>query len=311
MNLKLKRLLAIVFFLLNRDKISAQELSEKFQVSVRTIYRDIKIINQAGIPILTHSGAKGGFSIMENYKIDKQVLSVKEMHSIVNALKGVNASLDNSDLELIIEKICALLPKSSNSGTLDEGRNLAIDLVPWGMSENHKKNIRKINIAIENKNIIKFLYTKAQGEGTERYVEPMTIFFKSYAWYLFGYCRLRHDFRIFKISRIKKLDLTDLHFVRKKEDYQKHLNWEQNTNKIHLKLKFSKTIQSIVEDNFPEKNIFYHKSGDLIVTAEMPKSPWVYGFVLSYGSFVEVLEPLDFRESLKKEVANITKLYNN
>jgi len=308
--LRLERLLSIVFLLLNREKISSTELAEKFHVSTRTIFRDIKVINEAGIPIISYGGADGGFSIIEDYRIDKQVLTVNEMHSIVNALKGVNSSLHNNELDKIIDKICDIMPRKMSNEEQSKDMAVAIDLVPWGMSEKYQTNIRKINHAIENHFVIRFQYNKVDSQAEVRQVEPMTIMFKGYTWYLFGYCRLRKDFRIFRISRIKSLTTTSILFIRKNRDYKDYINWDETALKINLKLKFSKAVKSAVEDNFLENNIIYDQDGNLIVSTSMPESKWLYGFILSYGSFVEVLEPENYREIIREEGRKITDLYN-
>ncbi|MBN2282248.1 MAG: YafY family transcriptional regulator [Candidatus Marinimicrobia bacterium] len=307
--MRLDRLLSIVFLLLNRDKIASAELAKKFNVSTRTIFRDIKTINEAGIPVISYGGADGGFSIIEDYRIDKQVLTIKEMYAIVHALKGVNASLQNSEIDKIIDKICDLMPRKFTIEEQSREMAVAIDLIPWGMSGKYQENIRKINHAIENCLVIKFRYNKIDAAGEERQVEPMTILFKGYTWYLFGFCRLRKDFRIFRISRMKDLAISGIIFQRKTKNYQDCVNWEETGQKIALKLKFSKVIKTAVEDNFSEDNIIYDEAGNLIVTTTMPESGWVYGFILSFGSFVEVLEPLHYREFIKNEGEKIFRLY--
>ena len=309
-SLRLERLLAIVFLLLNRDKVQAQELADKFQVSIRTIYRDIKVINDAGIPIVSVNGIDGGFSIIDDYRIDKQVLSIKEMRSIVEALKGVNQSLKNQEIDGIIDKICDLLPKSGNLPSNNHSSEIAIDLVPWGMSEQYQSNLRKINKAIEDKTILKFLYAKINGKSEERSVEPMTIMFKGYTWYLFAYCRLRKDFRIFRISRMKNLQETHQTFTLKNKNYRDFMDWEEKSPLVSMTLKFSKTVQPAVEDTFQDSDMIKDDDGNLIIRTKMPENYWIYGFILSFGSFVEVLEPLRIRQLIADEAKKIQSLYN-
>ncbi|MFP4546816.1 MAG: helix-turn-helix transcriptional regulator [Fidelibacterota bacterium] len=309
MNLRLERLLSIVFLLLNREKITAMELAEKFQVSERTIYRDIKTINLAGIPIVSHTGQTGGFSIIEDYRIDKQVLSVKEMTSIVNALKGVNASLQNQEIDNIIEKICDLMPRNNLHENLVSNTAVAIDLVPWGMSKQYQKTLKTINAAIENRTIITFKYTRLGGTPTWRTVEPMTMMFKGYTWYLFGYCRLRKDYRVFRINRIRKLQAGHQLFIRKQKSYHEYLNWNEKAPAVTLTLKFAKEMHFQVGDQFQENEIIYDEDGNMIVTTTMPENNWVYGYILSFGSFVEVLAPEKYRRVIAEEGRKIMQIY--
>lgn len=307
--MRLERLLSIVFLLLNRDKLTAPELAKKYQVSERTIYRDIKTINEAGIPIISHTGHEGGFSILADYRIDKQVLTIKEMKAIVNALKGVNASLQNYEIDNIIEKICDLMPRNGASEKVIHDSDIAIDLVPWGMTKRYQKSLKSINTAIENRTIITFQYTAMDGKSTERSVEPMTMMFKGYTWYLFGYCRLRKDYRVFRINRLKNLQITQHGFTRKQKSYQEYLNWNEKTSTVTLTLKFKKEIQSQIGDHFQDNQVNYDDEGNMIVTTTMPANNWVYGFILSFGSFVEVLAPENYRRIIAEEGKKIMQVY--
>ena len=307
--MRLERLLSIVFLLLNRDKITAPELAVKYQVSERTIYRDIKTINEAGIPVISYTGQEGGFSIIEDYRIDKQVLTFKEMIAIVNALKGVNASLQNHEIDNIIEKICDLMPRNGVREKPLRDANIAIDLVPWNISRQYKKNLKTINTALENRAIITFNYTKMDGVSTKRTVEPMTMMFKGYTWYLFGYCRLRKDYRVFRISRIKNLQPTHRLFTRKQKSYQEYLNWDEKAPSVTLKLKFKKEMRAQIGDQFHESQVDYDESGNMIVTTTMPENNWLYGYILSFGSFIEVLAPEKYRRIIAEEGYKIMQVY--
>jgi predicted DNA-binding transcriptional regulator YafY len=298
-----------VTFLLNRPKVRVKELAEKFHVSTRTIYRDLDIINQAGIPVVSYSGAHGGIGIIEDFRIDKQVLSYQEMQSVVDALKGVNNSLHNEELDLIIDKIQGLLPKSRNLHS-NNNTPVAIDLQPWGMSENYQKRIKQINTAIENRQVVRFTYTKIDAAPENREIEPMTIIFKGYTWYLFGYCRKRKDYRIFRISRMDELQITNRFFVRKKGGYQQYINYNESVKNVELTLKFSKVVGAAVKDSTIEQDILEETDNHIILKTKMPFSNWLYGYILSFGSFVEVLAPKNFRKIICEEAEKISKIYN-
>lgn len=309
--MRLERLLSIVFLLLNRDRISATDLADRFNVSVRTIYRDINTIDGSGIPIVSHPGQNGGFSILDTYRIDKQVLSIHEMASIVHALKGVNKALEDEELDLTIEKISCLLPNPVNCSD-NITSPIALDLLPWGQTGKKQQILQKLYKAINNRNLIEIKYSKPNSQSSSRTVEPMTLLFKGYAWYLFAFCRLRVDFRIFKISRMKSLNISNRTFTLRDKDYQDIVDWsESSRKKIELTLKFSPKMKTIVEDNYPGEQLKYLENGYIIAKTEFPQGEWVYGYILSFGHFVEVLEPEYMRDIIFDSAEKIEELYKS
>ena len=309
--MRLERLLSIVFLLLNRDRISATDLADRFNVSVRTIYRDINTIDGSGIPIVSHPGQNGGFSILDTYRIDKQVLSIQEMASIVHALKGVNKALEDEELDLTIEKISCLLPNPVNCSD-NITSPIALDLLPWGQTGKKQQILQKLYKAINNRNLIEIKYSKPNSQSSSRTVEPMTLLFKGYAWYLFAFCRLRVDFRIFKISRMKSLNISNRTFTLRDKDYQDIVDWsESSRKKIELTLKFSPKMKTIVEDNYPGEQLKYLENGYIIAKTEFPQGEWVYGYILSFGHFVEVLEPEYMRDIIFDSAEKIEELYKS
>ncbi len=199
--MKLYRLLSIVILLLNRERVSAAEFAEYFEVSQRTIYRDIETICQAGIPIIAYQGVNGGFGIMDNYVLDKYLLTPGEISSIVTALKGVTATLEDQHLMDVIEKILALIPDKDKE-KLQNQEHIILDFHPWGTSKAERNKVNQLKRAIESIQIASFSYTNAQGINLNRQVEPMVLVLRGYSWYLFGYCLLKNDYRLFKLARM-------------------------------------------------------------------------------------------------------------
>lgn len=310
--MRIDRMLAIVVMLLNRERITARELAEKFEVSIRTIYRDIEAVNQAGVPIVSYPGNDGGFGILENYKIDRQLLTFNDMLAILSALKGVNTTLADREIETAIEKISSLVPKDKTTELELRFEQLVINVSPWGFKDEDQKKLKEIYQAIINSKLLRFKYRNTKGEKIFRVIEPMTLLFKGYAWYLLAYCRLREDFRSFKLSRITELTVLDEEFVRKKHPNRDFdVPGNQNQIPIHLKLKFSPKVRSYVEEYFEVDNITYQEDGHLIVSVDWPEDEWVYAHILSYGENVEVLEPLTIREKIRTRVAKTYHLYSS
>lgn len=309
--MRIDRMLGIIVLLLNRDRVSAKQLAEKFEVSVRTVYRDIDSINMAGIPIVTYPGNKGGFGIMPNYKLDRQVLSLEDMGSIISALKSVNASLGGEELDTVAEKILNLVPVDKVDHLKKRFDEFCIDFMPWGFKPKFKEYIKILQQAISDNLIVSFLYRNSKGEALTRNVEPMTLIFKGYAWYLYGYCLLRQDYRLFRISRMGYPEIQKKTFERRNKTYTEFMNVQiDQTNFINLVLKFSPLIKQKVEEYFDENISSICEDGSMVVSIRFPEDEWIYSTILSFGEFIEVLEPESVRNEIKAKTKRMTELYN-
>ncbi len=301
---KLHRLLALTMLLVNRDRVSAQELAEYFEVSPRTIYRDIETLCQAGIPVVSFQGARGGFGVMENYRLDRHVLSAGEMYAIVTALKGVGRTVGSGRARDLAEKIKALIPRQDLSH-LDRDRKFLLDLQPWAQNPRLRRKLEVLDRAIDETMLVSFAYTNVKGESGRRLVEPMTLILKGHLWYLHGFCRKRQDFRLFKLSRMRDLAVTGEVFTRRwcdLDDYPLDRAWDTGEPPpplLEITLRFAPRVRVRVEDQFDADEIEVAADGSLLIKAVYPEEEWVYGLILGFGEDVEVLGP----ERLRREIA--------
>ncbi|MDS1003036.1 YafY family protein [Clostridium sporogenes] len=312
--MKINRLLAIVVILLNREKISASELAEKFEVSVRTIYRDIDAINLAGIPIVSQAGNNGGFYIIDNYKINHQLLTLEDMISIIEALKNMNRFLEDKNIEVAIEKVKNIVPKEKKEVFDLHFDQMFVDTLPWGFKKCDEENLKYkiIHNAVESKNCIAFDYRNSKSEYNWRKVEPLTLVFKGFYWYLFSFCKLRNDYRFFKLSRMENLTVLDERINENRISYKEYININK-TKEVPTKvvLKFSKKVRYRVDDCFDKNDIKIQEDGSIIVDTYFLEDYWVYSMILSYGEYVEVLEPNHIREIIKNKYKKINNIYSN
>ena len=298
--MKLDRLISILVLLLRKERIQAKELAEIFEVSVRTILRDVEAINLAGIPIVTYQGINGGIGIAEGYRLDKSVLTEDDMSTIISTLRGIEGTIPDSRHEVLMEKLRNTLP-SSQLETLDSKvKQLVIDLSPWGATELLKGTAACIRKAIENHNEIEFIYIDAEGRRTDRRVEPYSLVLKGQKWYLYAWCLARQDFRLFKLSRMREPRATGAVYQPREADLTQ-LDWEDpwstSENMVSLQLVFENEMQSIVTDWFGEA-AEVQEDGRFMVNARLPEGNWLYGFILSFGNGVEVLDPPHIRRIL-------------
>ncbi len=303
-------MLAITVLLLNRKRISAKELSERFEVSVRTIYRDIEAINMAGIPVISYPGNNGGFGIMDNYKFDRQVMTLNDMVAILSALKGVSGAIDSRNLDSAIEKITSVFPREASHASEGMAEQLIIDILPWGYRKRQRDVLQEIQKAIQQCRELTFLYRNARGESVTRTVEPMTLILKGFAWYLFAYCTLKDDYRIFRLSRISELEPPGREFVRKNASYKDYMKEDEAPpSMVDLLLRFMPPVRHRVEDYFDPEVIHEQEDGSLLVRVSFPEDEWVYSHLLSYGENLKVEEPLHVRIILQQKAKKIAALY--
>lgn len=300
--MQINRLFEIVYILLDKKTITAKELSERFEVSVRTIYRDIDTLSGAGIPIYTSKGKGGGISLIENFVLNKSVLSEKEQKEILMSLQSINA-MKFLDMEPVLNKLSTVFNKESESW-------IDVDFSQWGSNEIEKEKFNIFKTAILNTSIINFEYFSSYGEKTLRTIEPLKLVFKGQGWYLYGFCRVKHDFRIFKITRIKNLKLLNETF---KRDVPMDI-WEDNDksyrkNIITLVLKIDEKMAYRIYDEFDEEDIVKNSDGSFTATVNFPSGDWIYGYVLSYGNHAEVMHPTHMREIIRMKLKEALKKY--
>lgn len=295
--MKTNRLFGIIYLLLSKNTMTAKELAEYFEVSTRTIYRDIELLSELNIPIYMSKGKHGGISLLENYKFDKSLLTNEEQNQILFSLQGMNKlQIDNKD---IYEKLKNIFSK-------DEESWFDVDFSVWGKSDTHNQIFKLIRDSILNKYVIEFSYFNSYGKNAKRIVEPLKLYFRYNSWYLCGFDKGKKDYRFFKLMRIKELKILDKTFERT----VKNIDYEKNDNPpkiVKLVLQIDKCLAYRVYDEFDESEII-NKDKNFIVKVELPLNDWIYGYILSFGEYIKVLEP----SYVKKEIIDkLNKSINN
>jgi predicted DNA-binding transcriptional regulator YafY len=306
--MRLDRLLAITVLLLNRRKVTAKELAEYFEVSVRTIYRDIDAINMAGIPIISYSGNTGGYGIMENFKLDRQFLTMDDLQKILSALKGLNKAFADNKIGTAIEKITSLVPRDKSEELQFSLDKMIIDVVPWGYGKQDNEKLKTIQHAVSESRLLRILYHSGKGEIIERTIEPMSLIFKGVAWYLFAFCQVRNDFRLFKITRIQSIDILDEKFVRKNKQIDDLNNWKERKT-VTIKLQYAQTYHPLMSEYFEEEQCQTQPDGSIIAEMTIPEDEWITSFILGLGDRVKVLSPPHIQEKVITQAKGILEHY--
>lgn len=302
--MKIARLLEITTLLLNRRTVTSRELAERFGVSSRTIYRDVEALSAAGVPIYMSKGNGGGISLMENYILSKTLLSDQESGSILLALKTLQAT-QYPEIDKILDKIKAVFKNTQANDWVD------VDFLRWGSAPNEQDKFNGIKHAIVNRQVVTFDYVNADGDRGNRAVEPLKLFYKGASWYLVAYCRRRKSHRLFRISRIKNVMVTNETFIPKAMTEWKKDAMEKAPPMILLKLKFQDKVLNRLYDDFDDTSISRQEDGTFVVEVALPENEWLYGYILSYGNSVEVLEPPHIRNIIIYRLKQTCKIYDN
>jgi hypothetical protein len=293
------RLFRILYYVLEKGKVTANELSEKFEVSVRTIYRDIDVISSAGIPIYATQGKGGGIEIADDFVLKKSLLSEKEQEQILVALKGLEGINKQYENELLTKLSAFFKIKNTNW--------IEVDFTNWQRGNEYDELFNYIKSAIINKNIIRFTYFSSNEKETSREVKPIRLLFKGWDWYVYTFCLLRNEFRYFKLSRIRDLKILDENFEDSYEDVVLIKKMEYKDT-VHVKLKFDRKVAFRVYDEMGD--IKEDEEGNLYAEIELPNDYNLYNYIFSFGESVEVLEPIEIRNNIRDMINKMSRIYN-
>lgn len=292
------RLFKILYYLLDKGSATAPELASRFEVSVRTIYRDIDALSGAGIPVYTEPGRKGGIHLLEDFVLDKTVISRQEKQEILSALQGLSA-VSGESRDDTLEKLSALFHVHSFNW-------LEADFSRWGDKSRDNSKFQLLKTAVIHSRCLKILYADSYGKTSERIIQPLKLFYKSRDWYLKAYFPAKQGFRLFKISRILEWELLEEHFT--PMAFPEAGDTGPDTCPPVI-LSFPKEIAYRVYDEFDPEQIQLQKNGNLTVCARMPEDEWLTGFLLSFGTQVEIIEPLSLKKTVAEKVKEMYEKY--
>ena len=295
--MKLERILEIIIYLLNHEKVSAKYLAEYFDVSVRTIQRDMVSIAEAGIPVYTLGGRYGGYAVLENYKIKNINIKNSEQQIIISALESLATSYTNDKLNSLIEKYNAIIEKEGGQKVF------------WDFSvTKENKKVQYSNMLLEKaigtKAYIVFDYRNSEGKSSHVCAEPLAIHYKWYAWYLFAYLKETKEYRTFKVARMQNLVLSKEKSFIKHGDIQqrmKEAELEYYKTCINIEIIFSEKEIPLIEEYFPDSVIEKLPSKKCKTHIHVPAKERLWkALLLSFGDAVTVVSPKDYKEELIK-----------
>ena len=308
--MRLERLIAIIMVLLNQKKISATKLAEMFEVTPRTIYRDIDAINQAGIPIVSHPGVHGGISITEEYKVDKKLFTTLDIANLLIGLGTLSSALASEEMVTTLAKVKSLIPAEESRNVTSKSNQIAIDLTFWTGNQITQAYFTQIREGLDKNRYLVLQYLDGNGRSSERKIEPYQLIFKESNWYLYAYCTLRQDFRLFKVSRISKLSIATENFLPREFPARplEGSDWVDD-RLIQVQLLIDPSLRERIADRCGEENIKPYNKNRLLVNCPFTEDEQGYNFLLSLGNKCECLGPDHVREELTDRIEKMLRIY--
>ena len=295
-----ERLFQMVYLLLEHGRMTAQELSEKLEVSVRTVYRDVDSLSAAGVPICAAQGKGGGVYLMEGYVLERAAFTEEEQRQLLTALRALPGEEGDA-----LGKLSALFRREGDDW-------LQVQLSRWGgQSGRDGETFQALRGAIRQRRTVAFRYASSHGEILPREVLPARLVFKGQSWYLQGFDLLREDYRSFRLTRMLDLRVTDQSFHRELTPPDIDFPGEiPPLFRADCRLRFESRLAYRVYDEFLPEDVEILPDGRLEVRVSLPADDWLYGYLLSFGTGVEVLEPESLRQRLAAMGAEIFRKHS-
>lgn len=309
--MKIDRLVSIILLLLEKERIGAHELAAMFEVSARTIYRDIDAINMAGIPVLATPGSGGGFEIMKQYKLDKKVFSTADLSSILMGLSSLSSLMRGEELVNALAKVRSFIPADRAKDIELQADQLCIDLTPWLGNRTIPVYLETVKTALQERKVLSFDYADQHGRSSKRTAEPHQLVLKSSYWYVHAYCRTRNDFRLFKLSRMSSLRILQESFtMREHQKPQLDFSGELASMQTEITLSIRASAMDRVLDFCAPERV--SNDGDYFIAAfPFIENTYYYNMILGFGPECECLDPPHVRAELKRRIDEMRTLYEH
>ena len=295
------RLFQIIYLLLERRQMTVGELAARFEVSPRTIQRDIASLSAAGIPVYAQRGRGGGVRLLPGFVLDRSLLSAREQDEILFALQSYQTigAEDNRD---IITRMSGLFRRQQVDW-------IDVDFTAWGSRDEERRVFVTLKESILDRQLLAFDYYASNGQATAREAEPVRLNFRGSSWYLQAWCRARKDWRTFRVSRMERIRPTGQHFEARPAPPPIDTGEDDGLPVWTLTLRFSPEVAFRVYDEFDRRTIERQPDGSLLMTVDWPTGSWGNSYLLSFGNSVEVLAPPEARAELRQEAEKILKQY--
>ena len=304
--MKLERLIAMIYKLLNHEVLSAAVLADEYGVSQRTIYRDVDVLCAAGFPVVSVLGQHGGYGIMDGYKMDKALLGSYDVETLLTVLRSLSSVFEDERAQGTIERLQTI---SANS---DGAAGLAVSLETRRVDP---EALPKLRTGISERRAVRFDYVRADNERTARTLEPVRLHYKHSNWYVYGFCRTRRDYREFRLSRMLDVRLTEDHFAAHDEGLTDRppAVYEEDEQTCDVVFRIYPEALASALDQFPQAEKTFHSDGGLTMRLRIHQpleARWLWSILLGFGPGAEVLQPVELRFILRDHLQKALLLYD-
>ncbi|MEW9699548.1 helix-turn-helix transcriptional regulator [Paenibacillus sp. SI8] len=301
---KIERLISIVMILLQKNVVSTTEFSQLFNVSKRTILRDMETLSLSNIPIYSINGVYGGYGIMDEYKLDKRLLSSNDLENILTALGGLGQILFSDEVELTLKKIEAMIGSASWKGSIQ------LSFYDWEGRSEILQILKTCQESILKRKLISFDYIDKNGIKTNRNVEPYQLHFSETSWYLKGFCLHRQRYRTYKLSRIDNLNMDKTTFKPRDNLLKQEHETSYQPQLVAIKALISPSIKDQFIERYGRKSIENYSSEYFLATIYVPQNSIGYQFLASFGTNLEIVEPKTYVEEFRNYLSKMMEKYS-
>lgn len=300
---KSNRMFGILSILLEKEKVTAKELADYFEVSVRTIHRDLLDLSSEGFPVISQQGIGGGISLLSNFKYNKTVLNREDMSVILAGIQGFASINGSSKIKTLLAKL-----RFNQVDKMLLENDIIIDFTSWNHNSTIIEKIKIIRRAIANNRLLEMEYYGGHGYYHRR-VEPYKLIFKQENWYLFAYCNYKKDFRVFKVIRMIDLYISNETFVEREDYIIPPLKSDfANNSGISITVRMDKSLEYLAIDFFGPENLT-RENDDIFITFRTERPEWVISTFAGFGDKAEIISPDTLREDMKVFLLQAEKLY--
>ena len=296
--MQIDRMFEILYLLLDRDTVKAEELADHFEVCTRTIYRDVDALARAGVPIYTERGRQGGIRLMPGFVLNKSLFTEAERQDILAAVQGMGTMRQEGDGAR--QKLAALFGGERTDW-------LQVDFSPWNADKRASQRFELLRSAILARQVVSFSYSGARGGTMRRTVEPVRLLFRGQDWYLLAWCRLREDFRFFKLNRMQDLTLDGATFPPRKPPEDRPLDPPAD-RMVAITARIGGEMSYRIMDELPPEQ-FQEGPDGFLLHLRLPDNEWLYQYLLTFGPSLTVLGPPHVREEMVRRLSAALENY--
>ncbi|BBI33411.1 helix-turn-helix transcriptional regulator [Cohnella abietis] len=301
---KVERLISIIMILLKKNIVSTNEFAQLFNVSKRTILRDMETLSLSSIPIYSIHGVNGGYGIMDEYKVDKRLLSSSDLENILTALGGLEQILISEEVEITIKKIEAMVSPLSLKSSIQ------LSFYNWEGRSEVNQTLKTCQESILKRRLVSFDYIDKNGTTSNRIVEPYQLHFSEMSWYLKGFCLHRMSNRTFKLSRIDKLNMDEKTFIPREYLLEQEPEASYQPQLVAIKALISPSIKDQFIERYGRKSIENYSAEFLLATIYVPQGSTGFQFLASFGTNLHVVEPKTYIEDFRKYLTEMIDKYS-